>query len=102
MPYGEEEMGRTLGLTGHVEFAVTSGDVGFEKPDPRIFHTALERSGVEAAKSMMVGDSITSDLRSAERVGIRAVLMDRYNNHPWHDEHPRVTDVYGVTKLIAD
>ena len=51
---------------------------------------------------MMVGDSIGSDLRAAEAVGLAAVLMDRYNNHPWHDEHPRVTDVYGVQKLLGE
>ena len=102
MPYGEQEMCDTLGLTGHVEFAVTSGDVGVEKPDPRIFRAALERAGVDAANAMMVGDSISSDLRAAEAVGIRAVLMDRYGNHPSHSEHPRVTDVYGIAELMAD
>lgn len=101
MPYGEQEMCDMLGLTGHVEFAVTSGDVGVEKPDPRIFQAALERAGVGAASALMVGDSISSDLRGAEAVGIRAVLMDRYNNHPQHDEHPRVIDVYGVATLLG-
>ncbi|MDA1296762.1 MAG: HAD-IA family hydrolase [Chloroflexi bacterium] len=102
MPYGEQEMCETLGLSGHVEFAVTSGDAGVEKPDPRMFRTALERAGVAASKALMVGDSITSDLRAAEAVGMSAVLMDRYNNHPEHDEHPRVKDVYGVAELLGD
>jgi HAD superfamily hydrolase (TIGR01549 family) len=102
MPFGEQEMCEMLGLTGQVEFAVTSGDVGVEKPDPRIFRTALQRAGVDAADAMMVGDSITSDLRSAEAVGMRAVLMDRYGNHQQHEEHARVTNVYGVLGLVAD
>ncbi len=101
MPYSEREMCDKLGLTGHVEFAVTSGDVGAEKPDPRIFQAALNRSEVNASKALMVGDSISSDLRAAEAVGMRAVLMDRYNNHPWHDEHPRVTEVFGVGELLS-
>lgn len=101
MPYSEQEMCDSVGLTGHVEFAVTSGDAGAEKPDPRIFRAALQRAGVDAEKAVMVGDSISSDLSAAEAVGMRAVLMDRYNNHPQHDEHPRVKDVFGVVELLG-
>ncbi len=100
MPMTGEEMCDQIGLTGRVEFAVTSGDVGAEKPDPRVFRAALERASVAANEAVMVGDSIGSDLRAAEAVGMGAVLMDRYNNHPWHDEHPRVTDVHGVVDAI--
>ncbi len=100
MPYRGVEMCEMMGLTDHVEFALTSGDVGAEKPDPRIFRAALERGGVEPDAALMVGDSVSSDLRAAEAVGMSAVLMDRYNNHPWHDEHPRVADVYGVSDLL--
>jgi putative hydrolase of the HAD superfamily len=100
MPYRGDEMCEMMGLTDHVEFAVTSGDVGAEKPDPRIFRAALERAGTEPSSAMMVGDSVSSDLRAAEAVGMSAVLMDRYNNHPWHDEHPRVINVYGVSDLL--
>ncbi len=100
MPMTGSEMCDAIGLTDHVEFAVTSGDVGAEKPDPRIFNAALEQAKVDPSWAVMVGDSITSDLRAAEKVGMNAILMDRYNNHPWHDEHPRVTDVYGVTEAV--
>jgi putative hydrolase of the HAD superfamily len=100
MPYPGVEVCEMLGLTGHVEFAVTSGDVGVEKPDPRIFRAALERAGVAAAEALMVGDSINSDLRAAEAAGMKAMLMDRYNNHPWHGEHPRVTTVGGVLEPV--
>ena len=101
MPYGGGEMCDMLGLTGHVEFAVTSGDVGAEKPDPRIFNAALERGGVTADKAVMVGDSVGSDLRAAEAVGMKAILMDRYNNHPWHKEHPRITAVSDTADALA-
>lgn len=101
MPMRGDEMCDQIGLTGHVEFAVTSGDVGAEKPDPRIFNAALQKAGVDPSWAVMVGDSVSSDLRAAEAVGMNAILMDRYNNHPWHDEHTRVTDVYGVTELLS-
>ena len=54
-----------------------SGQVGAEKPDAAIFHTALEQSGVTAAEAVHIGDSITSDVEGAQAVGIRPVLLDR-------------------------
>lgn len=102
MPYSAIEMCDMLGLTGHIEFAITSGDVGAEKPDPRIFHAALDRGKVSPEKSVMVGDSINSDLRAAESAGMKAILMDRYNNHPWHKEHPRVTTVLEAHEALIN
>lgn len=54
-----------------------SGQVGAEKPDAAIFHTALEQSGVTAEEAVHIGDSITSDVEGAQAVGIRPVLLDR-------------------------
>ena len=54
-----------------------SGQVGAEKPDAAIFHTALKQSGVTAEEAVHVGDSVTSDVEGAQAVGIRPVLLDR-------------------------
>ncbi len=54
-----------------------SGQVGTEKPDAAIFHTALEQGGATAEEAVHVGDSITSDVEGAQAVGIRPVLLDR-------------------------
>ena len=54
-----------------------SGQVGAEKPDAAIFHTALAQSGATAEEAAHVGDSITSDVEGAQAVGIRPVLLDR-------------------------
>ena len=54
-----------------------SGQVGAEKPDAAIFHTALKQSGVTAEEAAHVGDSVTSDVEGAQAVGIRPVLLDR-------------------------
>ena len=68
-----------LRLTPHIDFAVTSNEVGCEKPDPRIFEEALRRSGASDPKSaVMVGDQPESDLVGASNAGIDAILLDRY------------------------
>ena len=52
---------------------LVEGEVGFGKPDPRIFRLALERMGVSAAEAWMVGDDLPWDIAGAQAVGIHAV-----------------------------
>jgi putative hydrolase of the HAD superfamily len=101
MPYSGSEVAAMLGLAGHVEFVVTSGDAGVEKPDPRIFQAALGRANVGPEQAVMVGDHIGSDLEAAEAVGIRAVLMDRYNHHTDHNLHPRITTLAELPNQLS-
>jgi phosphoglycolate phosphatase len=62
------------GLAGH--FAVTlSGDsLPTKKPDPAPILHAAATLGVELARVVMVGDSLT-DLRAAQNAGVRAVCV---------------------------
>ncbi len=64
------------GLLEHLAFVVDSGVVGVEKPDPRIFAIALERSGMPAEESFYVGDVHPVDVVGAERAGLTPVLLD--------------------------
>lgn len=45
------------------------------KPDPAIFRTALDRLGVAAAETLMVGDSDEAD-GAARELGCGFVLVD--------------------------
>lgn len=59
-----------------VDVVVVSGDEGMSKPDPRIFHIALDRLGVTPPQAVMVGDSWATDITGAARAGIRAVWFN--------------------------
>ncbi|HEX2203544.1 MAG TPA: HAD-IA family hydrolase [Longimicrobium sp.] len=65
-----------LGLRPHFEVVVDSGDVGVEKPDPRIFRLALERMGVEPHEAAYVGDVYEIDVVGARAAGLRPFLID--------------------------
>ncbi len=91
-----------MGLTDHVDFAVTSGETGVEKPDSRIFEAALVKAGVEAAEAAFVGDQLKSDIYGAESAGLRPILIDRYNGHPGYTKHPRTTDMASTIALISE
>jgi len=73
---------RGLGLEPYLDFIVTSGEVGSDKPNPLIFLAALERAGVRAAEVVHVGDQYQIDVVGARGVGITPVLIDRYNLNP--------------------
>ena len=66
-----------LGLTPYIEFALTSSEIGAEKPHPPIFLAALKRSGVSASEAIHVGDQYHSDVLGAKGVGINPLLLDR-------------------------
>ncbi|MCA1582223.1 MAG: HAD-IA family hydrolase [Acidobacteria bacterium] len=65
----------TAGLSAFLEFVVDSFEVGFEKPDPRIFLAATERLQVAASECVYVGDIFSIDVVGARAAGMRAILF---------------------------
>jgi putative hydrolase of the HAD superfamily len=64
------------GLDRLVDELVVSGEVGVSKPDPIIFQTAMNRLGVTADETVMVGDSWMADVEGARAAGIRAIWFN--------------------------
>lgn len=64
------------GLLQFLEIVVDSGIEGVEKPDPRIFQVALERTGLEPADALYAGDLYHVDVVGARSAGMHAVLVD--------------------------
>jgi HAD superfamily hydrolase (TIGR01509 family) len=67
------------GYAGLLETVVDSHLVGVEKPDPRIFHIALERLSVTAETAVFVGDVPAVDVVGARAAGLQAILLDRHD-----------------------
>src|SRR5262245_34893957 len=65
-----------------VDAVLTSRAHGKTKPHETIFRALLERLGVDAGASAMVGDSPEDDIAGAEAIGMRAVLVDRDDRFP--------------------
>lgn len=71
-------------LASFITVSVSSAEHGYMKPHRSIFDAALERAGVSAAESVMVGDSMKHDIEGALRAGWRAVLLRRSGEVPPH------------------
>lgn len=63
-----------LGLSPYLIDCISSANVGYEKPNPRIYEYALEKYNIKE-EVWMVGDSITSDVKGPEKAGIKGVLV---------------------------
>jgi len=71
-----------FGLAEFFEVACFSSHVGFRKPDPRIFRSALDALGVPANRAVFVGDEPEADIAGARAAGLRAVWIDRADRPP--------------------
>lgn len=71
-----DELIAELGLEGNFELILAAGQVGTWKPDPAVFHSALERLEARPAESVYVGDNYYADVIGARSAGVNPVLVD--------------------------
>ncbi|MBA3450702.1 MAG: HAD-IA family hydrolase [Chloroflexia bacterium] len=84
-----------------MDLIVTSALVGYEKPDPRTYHAALEPLGIDPEFAVHVGDQPKSDVIGARGVGMGAVLLDRYGRHNGTDIPTVATLTELADKVVA-
>jgi putative hydrolase of the HAD superfamily len=89
-----------LGLADRVDVLFDSFHEGVEKPDPRLFAIALERSGADAATTVHVGDLYHVDVAGARAAGVCAVLLDAADLYPDAD-CPRVRTLGELCDRLA-
>lgn len=91
-----------LDLSRWFDHLLDSHEWGVEKPDPRLFHIALERSGAEASRTVHVGDLYHVDVVGARRAGIgEAVLFDAADLYA-HVECPRIRALDGLMRWLDE
>ena len=64
-------------LGGRVDATIFSYELGYRKPDPRIYQKALALLGVPAADAIFVGDGGSNEHAGARAVGMGTVLVTR-------------------------
>ena len=76
-----------------IDAGISSFHHGKTKPHASIFRAVLDLLDATPQQAAMVGDTIEADIDGALAIGMRAVLVDR------HDQHPEVAD--RITDLRA-
>ncbi|MDB2611685.1 HAD family hydrolase [Gammaproteobacteria bacterium] len=64
-----------LRLTKEIDFLVTSEEIGIEKPDLKIYASALKKLKVKKENVIMIGDNFDKDIIGANHYGINAFLL---------------------------
>ena len=88
-----------IGLTDRFDCILDSADEGVEKPDPRFFEIALDRSGATRETTIHVGDLYYVDVVGARNAGLRGVLLDEADLRPDAD-CPRVRSLDELVNRI--
>ena len=74
---------RAAGLEQIAPFTIVSGEVGYAKPDQRIFRDAFTAAGLEGPeKVLFVGDNPVADIDGAKRFGMMTAWIRRGRSYP--------------------
>ena len=68
---------RSLGLEPYFSSVTISSEAGVAKPDPHIFHIALEKHQATADSAWHIGDSFEEDYQAACAAGLRGIWLRR-------------------------
>ena len=82
-----------------IDVALSSRIHGKVKPHPTIFQAVLDRLGVVAEETAMVGDSPEDDLEGARGLGMRAFLVDREGLFP--EAPDRLPDLFALPAALG-
>ncbi|CAL1370619.1 unnamed protein product [Linum trigynum] len=61
---------KDLNISHLFDTVIVSSEVGYEKPDPKIFHAALDEVNVAAGRAVHVGDDFKADKEGANAIGM--------------------------------
>ncbi|MDE7405841.1 MAG: HAD-IA family hydrolase [Clostridiales bacterium] len=68
---------RLKALDGYIDGAFISDEIGYNKPDQRLFdYVFAALGGVDKSRTLMLGDSVNSDIRGGVNSGVDTCLFD--------------------------
>ncbi len=66
------------GLGPYNEMTVSSCEIGYRKPHPRIYEEALNLMCIDGPEAIFVGDRVDADVEGPAALGMRTVLTHQY------------------------
>jgi HAD superfamily hydrolase (TIGR01662 family) len=73
---------RKIDVEKYFDVIITSVDVEHEKPDERIFMTALRKLNVKPKDTVMVGNRISADIVGGNRMDMKTILFKWNKRYP--------------------
>ncbi|HOP06691.1 MAG TPA: HAD family hydrolase [candidate division Zixibacteria bacterium] len=88
------------GLRDYFEIIMVSGEIGIGKPDRRIFESVHEKLGLRIDQTVMVGNSLKSDIAGARSIGMKSIWLNRKGESPDFDLLPEL-EIPNLTQLFT-
>lgn len=98
---GNADIARTS-LRPHFVGAISAREFGVGKPDPRIFHEACRRLGLEPSQVLHVGDDLELDVLGARDAGLHAFWLRREEWEPVEDARSQGLATVSCLETLAD
>jgi HAD superfamily hydrolase (TIGR01662 family) len=94
---------RKVGLFSYFPVRIYSSEVGYRKPDKRIFEMALKELKADAATTLFIGDIVKTDMVGARRCGMKTALKQPWANITQHRHADHVIrKVADVLEIIGN
>jgi len=90
---------RKVDVEKYFDAILTSVDVGHEKPDERIFMTALRKLRVKPEEAVMVGNRISADILGGNRIGMKTILFKWNKRYPERITSPEEEPTRSIKSL---
>ncbi len=93
---------RKIDVEKYFDYIITSVDAGHEKPDERIFMTALRALRTKPYEAVMVGNRISSDILGGNRMGMTTIFFKwnkRYNERVTSQEEQPTRTIKSLREL---
>ena len=88
-----------FGLAQLFDAILIEGELGYGKPDERVYQGALSALGVSASEAWMAGDNLEFDVDAPQKLGISAIWIDvRGRGVP----APALTRPHHVVRSLAE
>ena len=82
-PLSQRDKCQAAGLAQIAPFIIVSDEVGYHKPDPRIFRDAMNAAGLtNPDRVVFVGDNPVADIDGAKRFGMKAAWISLGREYP--------------------
>ncbi len=88
-----------VGLGAYFSHAISAQEVGFSKPDPRIFQHTLQRLNLAPHEVLHIGDDVHTDIHGARGVEMPCVWVNR-EGHAWSGSGESPQSVKDLGELV--
>ena len=76
----QQEKIKRFGFSRYFPIRLIEGELGFGKPDQRVFETAMKKLETTPGQNWMVGDDLQRDIAGAQKMGIYSIWCDYGRN----------------------